>query len=448
MGPTRRSRHGPKLRPKSLRSEPHSFDPLVPSVSSPAGNLEALRGARVVLGVAGGIAAYKALEVARRLEAEGAYVQPVLTEDTLRFVGALSFSALCSEPARTSLWDGSEPSPHTMLGQQADLILVAPCTARVLAKLAAGLSDDLLSATLLATRAPVLICPAMHTEMFEHPAVQENLVTVRRRGTHVLDPDVGPLASGDYGTGRLPDPQHIVAAAAALLRDVNGAGLASLAASMLVGRTVVVSAGGTREPLDPVRFIGNRSSGKQGYSIAAEAARRGARVVLISTVDLETPDGVEVVTVETAAQMGLALDAHAPGADIVVMAAAVADFRPISVATTKIKKTASSKAPTVELERTPDLLAALGAAKPAGQVLVGFAAETEDLLVNAADKLQRKRADLIVANDVSAPGVGFGHDTNAVTILRRDGSSRSIELSDKRFIASIILDEATGLLLS
>jgi phosphopantothenoylcysteine decarboxylase / phosphopantothenate---cysteine ligase len=405
--------------------------------------LSALRGARVVLGVSGGIAAYKAVEVCRRLFDAGAHVIPILTEDALRFVGALTFSALASEPARTSMWSGStgdaegvEVSPHTKLGQSADLIIVAPCTANTLAAYATGTSENLLTATLLATRAPVLVCPAMHTEMWEQPSVQHNLATLRDRGVHVVEPGVGVLASGDHGAGRLAEPVTIVAAAAAVLSPIRD----------LAGLTVIISAGGTREAIDPVRFIGNRSSGKQGYAIAAEAASRGAHVTLVSTVRLAVPDGCEVVAVESAAEMQSAMQAHAAHANVVIMAAAVADFRPVKPATKKIKKDPTlNDAPTIELERTPDILAGLGASKPAGQILVGFAAETDDLIANATDKLNRKKADFIVANDVSAEGRGFESDTNEVSILTAQGVHH-VDFTSKRAVARAVLDQVVALL--
>src|SRR5580765_859323 len=269
--------------------------------------------ARIVLGVSGGIAAYKAVEVCRRLVDSHAHVMPVLTEDAQRFVGALTFSALASEPARTALFGGPEPIPHTYLGQTADLVLVAPATAKTIGKYAAGISDDLLSATLLATRAPVLVCPAMHTEMWEHPAVQENLATLTRRGVHVLAPDAGRLAGGDVGLGRLADPERIVERALALLAVPTGP---------LVGRRVLVTAGGTREPIDPVRYVGNRSSGKMGHAIAAAARRRGAQVVLVTTSSIPVPPGVTVVAVDTAEEMRAAVLASVDECDVVVMAAA------------------------------------------------------------------------------------------------------------------------------
>jgi phosphopantothenoylcysteine decarboxylase / phosphopantothenate---cysteine ligase len=385
-----------------------------------------LTGRRVVLGVTGGIAAYKAVEVCRRLVDAGAHVVPVMTKAAERFVGRTTFSALASEPVQTELWDGPTPIPHTRLGQEADLIVVAPATARIISAYATGLATDLLSNTLLATRAPVLLCPAMHTEMWEHPAVVANLTTLRARGVHVVEPAVGRLAGGDTGAGRLADPADIVAAADRILGPRD-----------LAGTSVVVTAGGTREPIDAVRVIANRSSGKQGYAIAAEAASRGAGVVLVSTVDLPAPPGVDVVPVETAEQLEDAVTARA-GADIIVMAAAVADFRPKLAAPGKLKK--NEGPPEIVLEPTPDILAGLGAAKRPGQVLVGFAAETDELLANAEAKLTAKRLDLVVANDVSAPGVGFGHDTNAVVLLRPGAEPVTVALRDKRAIAAAVLD--------
>ncbi|MEY4339761.1 MAG: phosphopantothenoylcysteine decarboxylase/phosphopantothenate--cysteine ligase [Actinomycetota bacterium] len=391
-----------------------------------------LAGQRIVLGVTGGIAAYKAVEVCRRLVDAGAHVAPIMTAGAEHFIGRTTLSALASEPVQTSLWDAQNPIPHTRLGQTADLVLVAPATARLLGAYAAGLSTDLLTNTLLATRAPVMVCPAMHTEMWEHPAVQANIATLRSRGVHIVEPESGRLAGGDVGAGRLADPATIVARVEALF-----------AQGPLHGLHVVVSAGGTREPIDAVRVIANRSSGKQGYAIAAEAAARGARVSLVSTVDLPLPRGVELHPVETAAQMQAVLERLAPTADVVVMAAAVADFRPVQAADGKLKK--DRGVPEVLLEPTPDILAGLGERKHAGQVLVGFAAETDDLVANAVSKLQRKRLDLVVANDVSAPGVGFQHDTNAVTLVRADGSQQSVPLTDKGTIAKVVLDTVSAI---
>jgi phosphopantothenoylcysteine decarboxylase / phosphopantothenate---cysteine ligase len=391
--------------------------------------------ARVVLGVCGGIAAYKAVEVCRRLVDAGVHVAPVLTEDAQHFVGALTFSALASEPARTSLFDAPEPIPHTRLGQSADLIVVAPATAKLLGKYASGISDDLLTATLLATRAPVLVCPAMHTEMWEHPAVQANLSTLRARGVHVLEPESGRLAGGDQGAGRLADPAVIAARVIELLHDGGAA---------LLGRTVLVTAGGTREAIDPVRFVGNRSSGKMGHAVANVAARRGARVVLVTTAALGADDGVEIVRVESADEMHDAVMARAAATDVVVMAAAVADFRPKAVAGEKLKK--RDGVPEIVLEPTVDILAALGATKRAGQVVVGFAAETQDVRENAAAKLAAKRVDLMVANDVSAPDAGFEVDTNRAVLLDAAGGAEETALVAKEALAGIVLDRVAEML--
>jgi phosphopantothenoylcysteine decarboxylase / phosphopantothenate---cysteine ligase len=388
-----------------------------------------LAGRTVVLGVTGGIAAYKAVEVCRRLVDAGAHVVPVMTDGATRFVGEGTFSALASEPVRRSLWDGDDPIPHTTLGQGADLVLVAPATARLLSAYAHGYSHDLLTNVLIATRAPVVVCPAMHTEMWEHPAVQDNLALLRSRGVHVVEPESGRLAGGDVGAGRLAEPATILSAAGAVL-DGRGADLAGL--------RVVVSAGGTREPLDPVRFLGNRSSGKQGHAVAEEAASRGAKVTLVTTTGLPVPAGIERVAVETAADLRDAVLSRAAGADVVVMAAAVADFTPAAVSDQKLKK--RDGVPVVELRPTDDVLAALGSTKAPGQVVVGFAAETADVAANAAAKLRAKNADLLVANDVAAEGAGFEHDTNEVLILFPDGTERHVPLTDKRSVAREVLD--------
>ncbi len=391
--------------------------------------MESVRGRRIVVGISGGIAAYKAIEVIRRLVDSGAHVAPIMTDDAHRFIGPVTVSALSSEPVHTSLWDDASPIPHTRLGQTADLIVVAPATARVIAAYAMGFSQDLLVATLIATRAQVVICPAMHTEMWEHPSVQDNLALLRSRGVIVVDPQEGRLAGGDVGTGRLADPETILSAIDSAL---SGSG------RDMEGLSVVVTAGGTREPIDAVRVIANRSSGKQGYAIAEQAHRRGASVTLISTVERPVVSGIEVVPVETAQQMLDAVSLLAPSSDVVVMTAAVADFRPVHAADGKIKK--HNGIPEITLEVTPDILASLGAAKPAGQTLVGFAAETDDVVANAQGKLQRKNLDMIVANDVSAPGVGFGHDTNAVSILLADGQQIQVPLATKHTIATAVLD--------
>jgi phosphopantothenoylcysteine decarboxylase/phosphopantothenate--cysteine ligase len=394
-----------------------------------------LAGRRIVLGVTGGIAAYKAVEVCRRLVDAGAHVAPIMTSGARHFIGETTLSALASEPVQTSLWDEDSPIPHTRLGQGADLVVVCPATARLLSDYAAGRSSDLLTATLLATRAPVVVCPAMHTEMWEHPAVQDNLATLRRRGVIVVEPESGRLAGGDVGHGRLASPEAIVSAIDATLTEPDLAGL-----------HVLVTAGGTREAIDPVRFIGNRSSGKQGIAVAEAAHRRGARVTLVSTVAAPERPNLAVVRVSTAAELRAAVHASAADADVVVMAAAVADFRPVAVADQKIKK--AGGVPEIRLEPTEDVLAELGAAKRPGQTLVGFAAETDDVAANARGKLERKGADLLVANDVSAPSVGFEHDTNAVVIHQAHGPELEVALATKIEVAERILDAVVAYRLS
>ena len=398
-------------------------------------------GPRVVLGVCGGIAAYKAVEVCRGLVDAGVHVIPVLTSEATRFIGAVTFSALASEPAQTSLWDESSPIPHTRLGQAADLVVVAPATAHLIARYAAGLSDDLLTATLLATRAPVLLCPAMHTEMWEHAAVRENLATLERRGVAIVPPAVGRLAGGDSGEGRLADPAAIVGRALAALGSL---GLGAGVHGDLAGIRVVVTAGGTREPLDPVRYLTNRSSGKQGHALAEAAARRGASVTLVTASPLALAGDVRPlvtrIDVESAADMEAALEGPCREADIVVMAAAVADFRPKAVAERKLSR--DDGLPELVLEPTPDILAGLVSRRRPGQVMVGFAAETNDAVEHGRAKLRRKGVDLLVVNDVTAPGAGFDHDTNAVSILGADGTTTEIALTSKEAVAEAVLDRA------
>ena len=393
-------------------------------------------GRRVVLAVSGGIAAYKAVEICRRLVDAGTHVVPVLTAAAQRFVGEVTFSALASERARLSLFDDADPIPHVTLGQQADLILVCPATAQTIAAYAAGLADDLLSATLLATRAPVVVCPAMHAEMWEHPATQDNLRLLAERGVIVVPPEDGRLAGGDEGAGRLAAPESILAAVA----DALGAGNAASSGDV-TGLRVLVTAGGTREPIDPVRFVGNRSSGKQGYAVATEAAARGAKVTLVATVQRPLPASVDLVLVDTAEEMRAAVVDRLP-ADVVVMAAAVADYRPAAPAAEKLKKTGEAR--TITLEPTPDILAELGQGDEVG-TLVGFAAETSDVLANAHAKLHAKGADLIIVNDVSAPRTGFDHDTNEVTLLDATGGRTSVPLTSKRQVARAILDRVVAL---
>lgn len=396
--------------------------------------MTALAGKNVVLIVSGGIAAYKSVELCRRLVDMGAHVAPIMTSDAEHFIGKTTLSALASEPVRTTLWDDVDPIPHTRLAQRADLIIVAPATARVIGAYASGISSDMAVATLIATRAPVLVCPAMHTEMWEHAAVVDNIATLRRRGVNILEPSVGRLAGGDVGAGRLADPEQIAAEVERLLSPGDLAGL-----------HVVISTGGTREPIDAVRVIANRSSGKQGIAVAREALARGAKVTLVSTVDVDSQPALDVIEVETAEEMREAMVRYSASADIVVMAAAVADVRPVRAAGEKLKKDPATGRieglDAIEIEATRDILAELGASKRPGQTIVGFAAETSKLVEHAKAKLTRKGADLIVANDVSQPGVGFRHGTNAVTLVARDGSTREVPLADKRDVAREILDE-------
>jgi phosphopantothenoylcysteine decarboxylase/phosphopantothenate--cysteine ligase len=394
---------------------------------------------RIVLGVTGGIAAYKSVELLRRLTDAGYYVAPVLTPDATRFVGAVTFSALASEPARTSLYgDATTPIPHTYLGQMADLVVVAPATAHLIARYAMGLADDLLTATLLATRAPVLLCPAMHTEMWEQPSVQENLTILRRRGVLVLEPVTGQLAGGDVGAGRLAEPEAILELVDRIVHGYRGP---------LTGKRVLISAGGTREPIDPVRVISNRSSGRQGYALAEVARRLGADVTLVTTVErdlaLDVVRGVDIVRVETAAQMHDALLKFSPEFECVIMAAAVADFT-VTPMSEKLKRHAGS--PQLNFEPTADIVADLVAKRHRGQVIVGFAAETSNIEENALAKLRAKGVDLLVVNDVSAPGVGFEHATNEVTLLDHSEVTQTVALRSKEAISLAILTRVASLL--
>ncbi len=390
-------------------------------------NVSSLSGKRIVLGVGGGIAAYKSVELMRRLVDAGAVVSPVLTAASLKFVGETTFSALGSERARVSLWDDEDPIPHTRLGQAADAIVVAPATADLIARYAVGIADDLLTTTLVATRAPVVLVAAMHAEMWQHPSVVANIATLRSRGVLVIEPESGRLAGGDIGVGRLASTERIVALVEGLFFEGSG---------MLHGRRVLVTAGGTREAIDPVRFIGNRSSGKQGIAFARAASDFGAKVTLICTMPLPGEPDIEVVEVESAQQMFDEVSAVSEEFDLVIMAAAVADFRCKEVSPTKIKKSQGS--PQVVLEPTPDILAYLGSVKPKCQVLIGFAAETGELEVEARRKLREKKADFVVANNVLQHDAGFAVDTNRVTLVY-DDSVLAFELDDKRHIANKVL---------
>ena len=396
---------------------------------------------RVVLGVAGGIAAYKACELLRLLTESGHRVRVVPTAAALRFVGEPTWAALSGQPVATDVFTDAHEVPHVKIGQSADLVVVAPATADLLAKAAHGLADDLLTNTLLTARCPVLLAPAMHTEMWEHPATVANVALLRERGVVVLEPASGRLTGADTGKGRLPEPSEIFAVCRRLLRPA-GPSLAgpSLAGPSLAGRRVVVTAGGTREPLDPVRFLGNRSSGKQGYAFARTAVARGAETTLISAnVSLPDPAGVTVVRVGTTEELRKATLEAAAGADVVVMAAAPADFRPAEYAPQKIKKAADGSAPVIALVTNPDIAAELGERKREGQVLVAFAAETTDALPNARAKLLRKKADLIVVNEVGVDRV-FGRETNAVTVLGADGTTVELAEAPKQDIADAVWD--------
>jgi phosphopantothenoylcysteine decarboxylase / phosphopantothenate---cysteine ligase len=392
--------------------------------------------ARVVLGVGGGIAAYKACELLRLFTESGHRVTVVPTASALRFVGVPTWEALSGQPVADDVWTDAHEVPHVRLGREADLVVVAPATADLLAKAAHGLADDLLTNTLLTARCPIVLAPAMHTEMWEHPATVDNVATLRRRGVLVIEPAVGRLTGVDTGKGRLPDPAEIFAIARRVL--VRGAPVFDLA-----GRRVVVTAGGTREPLDPVRFLGNRSSGKQGYAFARTAAARGAHVTLISAnVALPAPAGVDVIPVTTTEELRKAALEAAADVDVVVMAAAPADFRPSVVAAEKIKKRSDGEAPVIELVTNPDIAAELGERRRPGQVLVAFAAETHDAVPNARAKMARKKADLIVVNVVGHDRV-FGADTNAATVLGADGSMTELAEQSKEDLADRVWDLVT-----
>jgi phosphopantothenoylcysteine decarboxylase/phosphopantothenate--cysteine ligase len=391
---------------------------------------------RVVLGVSGGIAAYKACELLRRLTESGHDVRVVPTASALRFVGAPTWEALSGHPVNAEVWDDVPHVEHVALGQAAELVVVAPATADTLARAAHGRADDLLAATLLTARCPVLFAPAMHTEMWEHPATRDNVATLRRRGAVVLEPAVGRLTGVDTGRGRLPDPDEIFAACHTLLR--RGALAADLA-----GRRLVVSAGGTREYLDPVRYLGNRSSGRQGYALARTAAARGAEVTVIAAnVTLPDPAGVKVLRVESTDQLRDAVLAEAVGADAVVMAAAPADFRPAERHQHKIKK-GDATPPPLPLVRNPDVLTELVTRREPGQLLVGFAAETGDgtgdVLALGRDKLARKGCDLLVVNEVG-DGRGFEVADNAAVVLGLDGSVTEVPQGPKEALADAVWD--------
>jgi len=390
---------------------------------------------RIVLGVSGGVAAYKAALLLRLLTEAGHDVRVVPTPGALHFVGAATFEALSGNPVTTDVWSDVHEVAHVRIGQEADLVVIAPATADLLARAAAGRADDLLAATLLTARCPVVFAPAMHTEMWLHPATQDNVATLRRRGAVVLPPAVGRLTGPDSGPGRLPEPGDIAALAAVVL----AAGAAALARD-LAGRRVVVSAGGTREPMDPVRYLGNRSSGRQGWALARVAAARGAEVTLVAAnVEAPAPFGVRVVPVGTAEELRTAMLTEAADSDVAVMTAAVADFRPETVAAAKLKKGSAGEPSSIPLVRNPDVLAELVTKRAPGQLVVGFAAETgdeeADVLTHARAKLARKGCDLLVVNDVSA-GQVFGRPDNAVVVLAADGAVTPLPAGSKDAVAA------------
>jgi phosphopantothenoylcysteine decarboxylase/phosphopantothenate--cysteine ligase len=398
---------------------------------------------RIIVGVGAGIAAYKVCELVRLLTESGHRVRVVPTADALRFVGEATWAALSGEPAVTSVWPDVHEVPHVRLGQSADLVLVAPATADLLARAAAGRSDDLLTAVLLTARCPVVFAPAMHTEMWEHAATRANVVLLRQRGSLVLEPAAGRLTGADSGPGRLPEPAELFRTALRVLAR-GGAGLAA----DLAGRRVVVSAGGTREELDPVRFLGNWSSGRQGYALARTAAVRGADVTLVAAnVALDDPAGSKVVHVTSACEMRDAVRAAAADADAVVMAAAVADYRPTARSPEKLKKTGVPPEP-VTLVENPDILRELAASRPSpGQVIVGFGAETGDLLANGQTKLAAKGCDLLVVNQVGG-GLGFAVEQNEAIILGADGTQTHVPHGPKEAVADAIWDQVASRLAS
>jgi phosphopantothenoylcysteine decarboxylase/phosphopantothenate--cysteine ligase len=399
-----------------------------------ANGASALRGRRVLLGVTGGIAAYKACALTRLLRLRGASVRVVMTRSAERFVGPATFAALSEHRVYTDVFEEPGRVLHVQLAHEADVVVVAPATANVIAKLAFGIADDLLTSTLLESDAPLVIAPAMHTGMWNHGATRANVATLLERGARVVGPVHGSLAAGDEGLGRMSEPEEILD----MLEDVLSHG------RDLAGRRVVVTAGPTWEPIDPVRFIGNRSTGRMGFAVAAEALGRGADVTLVvGPGTVAPPDGAAVTNVSTAEEMRDAVLEAASDADAVVMAAAVADFRPEEVAGSKIKR--ERGAPEIRLVPTPDILTEL-AALPDGPVLVGFAAETDDVEASGRGKLERKGADLLIANEVGREGTGFGSDTNRAAILARSGEDVALRDWTKRELAAAICDRLAKLL--
>lgn len=397
----------------------------------------ALAGRTVLLGVSGGIAAYKAASLARLLVTQGARVRPVMTRGASEFLGAATLEGICGEPVQTDVWDDIAAGHHVTIGRSCDVAIVYPATAHTLARLAHGLADDLLTTTLLATTAPVILAPAMHTEMWEHAATKANVHLLTERGNTIIGPEEGALMGHDVGAGRLVSPEAAYTAVYAALNRSNA----------LAGTHIVITAGGTREALDAVRYLGNRSSGRMGFALAEQARRRGATVTLIAAPSsLATPPGVSRIDVVSAEQMHDAVFDTIQTADVIIKAAAVADFRPETALPNKWKK--SSGTPDVTLVPNPDILRAIGTYRdthPATpKVLVGFAAETDDLHANAQQKLTEKNVDLLVANDVSQPDAGFDVDTNRVVVFDRDGSVQELDFGAKTTVAATLLDLITA----
>ncbi|MEP6758679.1 MAG: bifunctional phosphopantothenoylcysteine decarboxylase/phosphopantothenate--cysteine ligase CoaBC [Actinomycetota bacterium] len=406
--------------------------------------MDGLRGRRVLLGVTGGVAAYKAASLARQLQSEGAEVTAVLTESATRFIGVDTFAGLTGRPAYASLWDTSGEILHVRLAHEHDVAVVAPTTANLIAKLAHGLADDLLSATLLEFDGPLVLAPAMHAGMWAAEATQQNVRMLATRGVRFIGPVEGALAHGDEGIGRMSEPDEIARAVAA------AAGAPSMqtsakAGDRLAGRRVLVTAGPTHEPIDPVRYVANRSSGRMGVAVAAEALARGARVTLVlGPGTVQPPAGAEVVPVETAEEMRDAVAIHAGSSDVIVMAAAVADFRPKLAADRKLKK--DQGIPELVLEATPDILTELGERRRAGQILVGFAAETDDVVAAGREKLARKGLDLLVANEVGRADTGFGSETNDAAIVSASGNDVALRTWTKPELAAALWDRIAHLL--
>jgi phosphopantothenoylcysteine decarboxylase/phosphopantothenate--cysteine ligase len=391
----------------------------------------------ILLGVCGGIAAYKAVEIASRLRKLDANVDVIMTQAATKFITPLTFQEITGNPVSSDMWEKVHNwnVEHIALAKKADVVLLAPATADIIGKLASGIADDMLSTTIMATTAPVFIAPAMNSNMYINPILQRNLQTLQQlSGYHIITPATGHLACGTNGIGRLPDPAVLVEEITNYTAQVQD----------LKGKRILITAGGTREAIDPVRYIGNRSSGKMGYALAEEAARRGASVTLVSgPTSLNVPAGIEFIKVETACQMQEYVDTIFAASDVVIMAAAVSDYRVRKIAGQKIKKT--TEAFTLDLVKNPDILSALGKRKSTEQILVGFAAETQNLLTFAKEKLQRKNLDMIIANDVSQKNVGFNYDTNMVKIITRDAAVEDIPLMSKKALAAIIIDKIRNL---